>query len=103
MEISQNCVAFSEYMNFNTISITDETISELMKTGNDIRHTLFGAFSPTQNVTHKLRTGLERVRYESLFPILLHISKSLKIGWGSLSLKPNYFKKQCSSSSFLFT
>ena len=52
-------------------SFTDEMTSDLMKAGNDIRHTLFGAFSPTQNVTHKLRTSLERVRYASLFPILL--------------------------------
>ena len=36
--------------------------SDLMKAGNDIRHTLFGAFSPAQNVTHKLRTSLVRVR-----------------------------------------
>ena len=40
--------------------------SHLMKAGNDIRHTLFGAFSPTQNVTNKLRASLERVRYTNL-------------------------------------
>ena len=45
--------------------------SHLMKAGNDIRHTLFGAFSPTQNVTNKLRASLERVRYANLFPALL--------------------------------
>ena len=46
--------------------------SHLMKAGNDIRHTLFGAFSPTQNVTSKLRGSLERVTYANLFPALLN-------------------------------
>ena len=46
--------------------------SHLMKAGNDIRHTLFGAFSPTQNVTTKLRGSLERVTYANLFPALLY-------------------------------
>ena len=46
--------------------------SHLMKAGNDIRHTLFGAFSPTQNVTTKLRGSLERVTYANLFPALLN-------------------------------
>ena len=41
--------------------------SNMIKDVNDIRHTLFGAFNPTQNVTNKLRTGLEKVRNASLF------------------------------------
>ena len=41
--------------------ITGEMTSDMMKASNDIRHTLFGAFNPTQNVTHKLRTQLEKV------------------------------------------
>jgi hypothetical protein len=48
-------------------SISDQMTSDLMLVGVEVRHTLFGAFSPTQNVTNKLRTSLERVRYASLF------------------------------------
>ena len=51
--------------------ITGEMTSDMMREANDIRHTLFGAFSPTQNVTHKLRTQLEKVRNASLFKYLL--------------------------------
>ena len=51
--------------------------SHLMKAGNDIRHTLFGAFSPTQNVTSKLRGSLERVTYANLFPALLYTQSVL--------------------------
>ena len=47
--------------------ITGEMTSDMMREANDIRHTLFGAFSPTQNVTHKLRTQLEKVRNASIF------------------------------------
>ena len=52
--------------------------SHLMKAGNDIRHTLFGAFSPTQNVTTKLRGSLERVTYANLFPALLNFLHSVR-------------------------
>ena len=44
-------------------SISDQMTSDLMLVGVEVRHTLFGAFSPTQNVTNKLRTSLGRVRY----------------------------------------
>ena len=55
----------------NSCSIAGEMTSDMMREANDIRHTLFGAFSPTQNVTHKLRTQLEKVRNASLFKYLL--------------------------------
>lgn len=46
----------------NTYSnFSGEITSDLLKAGNDIRHTVFGAFNPTQNVTNKLRSSLERV------------------------------------------
>ena len=56
------------YQKKNLISIfcfffSDEFCSDLMEAAIDLRHTYLGAFNPTQNVTQKLKTSLEKVRF----------------------------------------
>ena len=50
--------------NFNFLFFfSDEFCSDLMEAAIDLRHTYLGAFNPTQNVTQKLKTSLEKVRF----------------------------------------
>ena len=114
-----NGISFSlpKYLLYQlSCSISDQFTSDLMKAANDIRHTLFGAFSPTQNVTNKLRTSLGRVRYAKVS--LLGVESLwgdctfIPVDWGSqqqicailLFLKTFHYKndKKCRSISIFF-
>ena len=54
-----------------------------MEAAIDLRHTYLGAFNPTQNVTQKLKTSLEKVRIANCY---LNLAKSIIVTWYSFFL-----------------
>ena len=61
-------------VDYSIFFFLDEFCSDLMEAAIDLRHTYLGAFNPTQNVTQKLKTSLEKVRIANCY---LNLAKSI--------------------------